>query len=238
MNQPRLTDVRACLIDLDGTLVDTVDDFTAAINAMLDQFGAAPLPRQKILHFIGKGSEHLIQSVLAETLPPARAATEFDAALACYQQAYATINGRHTTVYPHVREGLASLREGGLPLACITNKPHRFAVELLQYHDLEGFFELVYGGDSWPRKKPDPLPLLKACEALGVSPASAVLIGDSENDVMAARAAGCRVLTVPYGYNHGNAIQAADSDGIVASLFAAAQAILPAADHTASLSTN
>lgn len=231
MASVRLFAVRACLVDLDGTMVDTADDFTAAINTMLAQLGAAPLARGNIIDFIGKGSEHLIRSVLAARLPAARIDAEFDAALEIYQRAYAAVNGRHTALYPEVGEGLAVLREAGLPLACITNKPRRFAVQLLEQYELLPFFDLVYGGDSWPKKKPDPMPLLKACEALAVTPAETVLIGDSENDAAAARAAGCRVLTVPYGYNHGQAVQSVDSDGIVGSLLDAARAILPAADR-------
>ena len=142
---------------------------------------------------------------------------------------YTSINGENTVLYPEVREGLAALREARLPVACITNKQHRFAVALLEHYALADHFDLVYGGDSWPRRKPDPMPLVKACEAFGVSPSQAVLVGDSGNDAQAARAAGCASLTVPYGYNHGESIQTIDTDGIVASILGAARAILPKA---------
>lgn len=219
---PRLD---AALIDLDGTMVDTADDFTAALNGMLVALALAPIARDEVLDYVGKGSEHLIASVLAPRLAPDAAAAKLDEAMACYQAEYAKINGRHTRLYPDVESGLAAMREMGLRLACVTNKPHRFAVALLEQYGLARYFSVVLGGDSVARKKPDPLPMLTACAALGVEPAAAVAIGDSENDALAGRAAGTATLTVPYGYNHGMAIQTIESDGIVDSLLAAARAI-------------
>lgn len=219
---PRLA---AALIDLDGTMIDTVDDFTAALNAMLARIGAPGTQRDEVMHYVGKGSENLIVQVLKPRLAEAEAQARFDEALAIYQAEYATINGRHTRLYPDVEVGLAAMRAAGLALACVTNKPHRFALELLAQYRLDGYFGVVLGGDSLPRKKPDPLPMLSACQRLDVEPALAVAIGDSENDALAGRAAGLATLTVPYGYNHGKAIQTINSDGIVDSLLEAAQVI-------------
>ncbi|MBJ9664353.1 MULTISPECIES: phosphoglycolate phosphatase [Burkholderia] len=219
---PRLA---AALIDLDGTMIDTVDDFTAALNAMLARIGAPGTQRDEVMHYVGKGSENLIVQVLKPRLAEAEAQARFDEALAIYQAEYATINGRHTRLYPDVEAGLAAMRAAGLALACVTNKPHRFALELLAQYRLDGYFGVVLGGDSLPRKKPDPLPMLSACQRLDVEPALAVAIGDSENDALAGRAAGLATLTVPYGYNHGKAIQTINSDGIVDSLLEAAQVI-------------
>jgi phosphoglycolate phosphatase len=225
------TRLEAALIDLDGTMIDTVDDFAAALNGMLAALELAPIGRDEILDYVGKGSEHLVASVLAPRLPAAEATARFEAALIRYQSEYTRINGRHTRLYPEVESGLSALHGMGLKLACVTNKPYRFAVALLEQYGLARFFSVVLGGDSLPRKKPDPLPMLAACEALGVAPAAAVAIGDSENDARAGRAAGTATLTVPYGYNHGMAIQTIESDGIVDSLLAAARAI--AAHHSA-----
>jgi phosphoglycolate phosphatase len=221
-NSPRL---QAALIDLDGTMVDTADDFTAGLNGMLAQFDAAETSREEVVGYVGKGSEHLIHSVLAQRFDASHAQDRFDEALAIYQEEYARINGRHTHLYPEVEAGLSAMRDAGLKLACVTNKPHRFAVELLQQYGLLGYFTVVLGGDSVPKKKPDPLPMLTACAQLQVPPAAAIAIGDSENDALAGRAAGMATLTVPYGYNHGQAVQTIKSDGIVASLFEAAKAI-------------
>ena len=113
----------------------------------------------------------------------------------------------------------------GLRLACVTNKPIAFAVPLLKKTGLHSYFEVIYGGDSLPAKKPDPLPLLQVCKDFGLQPHQVVAIGDSSNDAQAARAAGCRVLNVPYGYNHGQSIQDVDSDGIVPTLLDAAHLI-------------
>ncbi|HDR9758519.1 TPA: phosphoglycolate phosphatase [Burkholderia cepacia] len=217
--------IDAALIDLDGTMVDTADDFTAGLNGMLAQLGAPATSRDEVIGYVGKGSEHLIQSVLKPRFPADEAHARFDDALAIYQTEYAKINGRHTRLYPDVAAGLDALRAAGIRLACVTNKPHRFAVELLEQYGLADCFGVVLGGDSVARKKPDPLPMLTACSALGVAPDAAVAIGDSENDALAGRAAGMATLTVPYGYNHGKAIQTINSDGIVDSLLVAARAI-------------
>ena len=149
----------------------------------------------------------------------------FAAALASYQGHYDAINGDHVSIYPGVVAGLEELQAQGLRLACVTNKPVAFALPLLEQTGLRGYFEVVYGGDSLPTKKPDPGPLLQVCADFGLAPAQVVAIGDSSNDALAARAAGCRVLNVPYGYNHGQPIHEVDSDGIVSTLQHAAQLI-------------
>jgi phosphoglycolate phosphatase len=220
-----LSHVQAAIIDLDGTMIDTADDFTAALNLMLSDFGLPSIERAEVEHYVGKGSENLVRSVLAARLAETAARERFDDGLAAYQGHYAQINGRHTRLYPQVAEGLAAMHRGGIKLACVTNKPHRFAVQLLAQYDLARYFPVVYGGDSLAKKKPDPLPMLSACDALNVAPAHTVAIGDSENDAIAGRAGGLATLTVPYGYNHGQPVQTIKSDGIVATLLDAARAI-------------
>ena len=128
-----------------------------------------------------------------------------------YQRHYLAINGHYARVYPGVEAGLQALRHAGLRLACLTNKPTSFALPLLRAKGLEGYFEQVFGGDSFDKKKPDPLPLLKTCEALQTAPARTLMVGDSSNDAQAARAAGCPVVLVTYGYNHGLPAQAVDT---------------------------
>lgn len=223
-NSP-LAGVRAAIIDLDGTMLDTMPDFHVAINAMLAELGLEAIAQARIALMVGKGSENLIRSVLALQLDAAAAAQRFDAAMDAYQRHYLSINGKHSALYPDVIEGLTALRAQGLRLACVTNKPIAFTTPLLALKGLGGFFEVVYGGDSLPRKKPDPLPLQTVCADFRLAPAQVVAIGDSSNDAQAARAAGCPVLTVPYGYNHGQSIHDTDSDGIVATLLEAATLI-------------
>jgi len=207
--------VDAAIIDLDGTLVDTLGDFEEALGRMLQEFGRPPLSRAEISHMVGKGSEHLVQLALAHAGLAQQDAAD---ALARYLRHYEVINGRHVALFPGVREGLQALQARGLQLACLTNKPQGLARTLLRTLELDGFFARIYGGDSFARKKPDPLPLQKTCESLGTAPARTLMVGDSGNDAQAARAAGCPVVLVTYGYNHGEPVRAVDADGFVDSL--------------------
>lgn len=225
----------AAIIDLDGTLVDTLGDFVVALNLMLADLSLPPVGQAVVGRLVGKGSEHLIRSVLAHVLKVPQAlmgkasiainleadvARLFPEGWASYQRHYLTINGLHASVYPGALQGLQLLQERGLKLACLTNKPTAFAVPLLKAKGLDVFFSQVFGGDAFERKKPDPLPLLKTCEALGSLPARTLMIGDSSNDARAARAAGCPVLLVTYGYNHGEPVHGVDADGFVDTLAA------------------
>lgn len=209
---PRLGLIEAAIVDLDGTMVDTLGDFEAAIAAMLADMGLAAPDRDFVARVIGKGSEHLVQQMLVH-----RSADlgQFDKAWQLYQSHYAAVNGRYSRVYPGVREGLARMGARGWRLACVTNKPLRFATALLEVKGLRGCFEQVFGGDSFARKKPDPQPLLQTCRWLGVAPAATLVIGDSSNDALAARAAGCPVVLVSYGYNHGEPVESVDCDAII-----------------------
>lgn len=221
----KFSGTRAVIVDLDGTMVDTAGDFRIAINRMRAEFDLPPLPVTTITDFVGRGSEHLVRGVLSLDWEAQEVLERFDVAMASYQRHYLNINGDHSTVYPDVREGLQALKEKGLRLACVTNKPIAFTEHLLNKKGLRSFFEVVYGGDSLPRKKPDPAPLLQVCADFGLEPRQVIAIGDSINDAQAARAAGCFVLHVPYGYNHGHAIQEVDTDGIVNTLLDAASLI-------------
>lgn len=228
MNAPErlvLSGIRAAIIDLDGTMLHTAPDFHVAINRMRAELGLPAIDIQTITLFVGKGTENLIRRVLAVDYGPDGIAHHFERALSLYMRHYLAINGDFSSVYPGVREGLEALRAKGMKLACVTNKPVALAVPLLEKMGLRTYFEIIYGGDSLPRKKPDPLPLLKVCEDFDLLPRQVVAIGDSSNDALAARAAGCRVLNVPYGYNHGEPIHSVDSDGIVPTLLDAAHLV-------------
>jgi phosphoglycolate phosphatase len=206
---------QAAIVDLDGTMIDTLGDFVVALNRMLAELRLPGIEAPAIARLVGKGSEHLIRSVLAEVgAEPGR----YEAAWQSYQRHYLAVNGQHSTVFPGVPEGLQALREAGLRLACLTNKPTDFARPLLAGKGLAGYFDAVFGGDAFERKKPDPLPFVKTCAALGASPSTTLAIGDSSNDAQAARAAGCTVLLVTYGYNHGEPIRAVPADGYLDSL--------------------
>lgn len=217
--------VKAAIIDLDGTMLDTMPDFHVALNGMRADLGLASITAARIAPMIGKGSENLIRSVLALDYDAATVDQRFDAAMASYQRHYLAINGQHSVLFDGVIDGLQAMRANGLRLACVTNKPIAFTTPLLALKGLSSYFDVVYGGDSLAQKKPHPLPLLQVCRDFDMAPASVVAIGDSSNDAEAARAAGCPVLTVPYGYNHGRPVQEIDTDGIVDSLLSAATLI-------------
>ncbi|MDE2564674.1 MAG: phosphoglycolate phosphatase [Burkholderiales bacterium] len=212
MNVLARTAFEAAIVDLDGTMVDTVGDFEVALGRALADLGWPPVGRDFIARTVGKGSEHLLVRTLAEVGAPA---SLYDAAWARYQHHYLAVNGRHSRVFDGVVEGLQALRAAGLRLACLTNKPGAFARPLLAQKGLDGWFEQVFGGDAFARKKPDPLPLLQTCRALASEPARTLMIGDSSNDAAAARAAGCPVVLVSYGYNHGEPVAAAGADAVV-----------------------
>jgi phosphoglycolate phosphatase len=218
--------IRAAIIDLDGTMVDTAPDFQVAINRMRDELHLAPLSLDIIVDFVGKGSENLMRRVLGVDFEKSEVESRFDHALERYQHHYLQINGDHSELYAGVHEGLVAMKKGGVRLACVTNKPIAFARPLLEKKGLIDLFEVIYGGDSLAHKKPHPLPMLTVCNDFDLQPAQVVAIGDSSNDSEAARAAGCRVLTVPYGYNHGQPVQTIDTDGIVESLVDAANLIV------------
>lgn len=221
---------RAVIVDLDGTMVDTLGDFEVALNRTMASLGLPSVSRAAVARTVGRGSEHLIRSLLAEQLvhpeavglgqaDPMRSVDAlYEPAWRQYQHHYREINGQFSTVFPGVVEGLQALRARGLPMACLTNKPLAFAHGLLQAKGLDRYFQRVFGGDSFERKKPDPLPLLKTCEALGTAPAHTWMVGDSQNDALAARAAGCPVALLTYGYNHGQPIEQAPHDLLLGSL--------------------
>ena len=219
------TAIKAAIVDLDGTMLDTMPDFHVALNGMRADLGLGPIAQETITPMVGKGSENLICSVLARDFDAATVEQRFDEAMASYQRHYLAINGQFSVLFDGVVEGLQAMRANGLRLACVTNKPIAFTTPLLALKGLAGFFDVVYGGDSLAQKKPHPLPLLQVCTDFDLAPSSVVAIGDSSNDAEAARAAGCPVLTVPYGYNHGRPVQEIDSDGIVDSLLSAAKRI-------------
>lgn len=214
-----LTQIDAVIFDLDGTLVHTLGDFQVALHRTMADLDLPPVSDALIEQSIGKGSEHLIRTLLAHQInrpevkgvgqacPALSVDALFGRAWQRYQHHYLAINGQFADVYPGVRDVLHLFSDQGMPMACLTNKPLGFAQALLKDKALNHYFEQVFGGDSFERKKPDPLPILKTCEALGSTVARTLMVGDSSNDAQAAHAAGCPVVLVTYGYNHGRPVQ-------------------------------
>ena len=226
MSLPAYPPLRAVIFDLDGTLLDSAPDLAFAANRMLAALGMPQRDPALLATFIGKGIPRLVERALAGSLDGVVDPALMARALPVYERYYGEESGRRTTVYPGVAEGLRMLAAERVPLACVTNKSERFTHALLSDTGLAGFFAVVVGGDTLPRKKPDPLPFLHACGRLGVAAAEALVVGDSRNDVAGARAAGCHVMCVPYGYNEGEPVTALDSDAIVPSLVEAARIVI------------
>lgn len=228
MSADRRIAASAIALDLDGTLLDTIHDLAAAVNALLAELGHAPLPKDAIRALVGKGMANLVRRALAAArgVPPEAIddATR-DAALVRYQAHYAAILGRGTLPFPGMVEGLDALRAMGFPLAVVTNKASRFVQPHLDHAGIAHHFALVIGGDTLATRKPDPGPLLHVAGAFGIPPARLLMVGDSINDVAAARAAGCPVLVLPYGYNEGEPVAGLDADGIVPTLRAVADRV-------------
>ena len=204
--------IDAVIVDLDGTMVDTLADFECALTLALSDLGLPPVPLDFIARTVGKGSRHLLQQVLLYLGEPV---DHVETLWPLYQRHYLAVNGQASQVYPGVVEGLTALRDAGLPLACLTNKPGDFARPLLDAKGLRPFFSHVFGGDAFARQKPDPLPLIETCRALATAPGRSLMVGDSANDALAARAAGCPVVLVRYGYNHGAPVDSAAADALV-----------------------
>jgi len=221
--------VRAVLLDLDGTLLDTVLDLHAAANGMLADLDRPPVAIEDIRAYVGRGIPNLVKRVLAGNLDAADdPAPPPEDALASFRRHYGDVNGRAAKPFPGVMAGLAALKARGLPLGVITNKAAAFTSPLLERTGLAPYLSVVVSGDQLPRPKPDPMPVIWACGRLGVSPADVVLIGDSVHDFKAGRAAGCRVWLVPYGYNEGQDVRGLDCDAIVATILDAASLITTA----------
>ncbi|GIL04163.1 MAG: phosphoglycolate phosphatase, bacterial [Betaproteobacteria bacterium] len=219
--------LRGVLIDLDGTLMDTAPDLSAAANAMRADFGLPALPVARIAAFVGKGAEVLVHRALTGDLGGRVDDATFERARAAFYRHYHAVNGTHAVVFERVPQALELLHAQGLKVACVTNKPREFTVPLLERLALASAFDAVVAGDDVREKKPHPAIVLAGCERLRLAPAQALMIGDSVNDALAARAAGMRVVLVETGYNEGEPVATLAGtpgvDAIFATLFDAAQ---------------
>ncbi|WP_295541079.1 phosphoglycolate phosphatase [uncultured Thiohalocapsa sp.] len=222
----RVFDPQMVLVDLDGTLVDSVPDLTHSVDEMMVALGRAPQGEAAVRHWVGNGVERLVKRALTGTLDGEPDAADLTRAYPIFLERYAAHNGEHAQLYPGVREGLATLAERGIPLGCVTNKAAQFTEPLLAGLGIAAHFRLIISGDTLPEKKPSPLPLLHAAAHFGVAPAASLMVGDSISDVKAARAAGFPVVCVSYGYNHGLDIRDAEPDAVIDSL-AALDSLLP-----------
>ena len=217
--------IKAVVIDLDGTLLHTAPDLAEAARRMATDLGLPAVDDATLTTYIGNGVSRLVKRVLTGDMQAEPAPELFERALPIFEKHYLEGVSRQSRPFHGVPEGLVALKAAGYRMACITNKAEKFTLPLLRDTGLSGFFDMILSGDILPKKKPDPLPLLHACEEFGIQPGEMLLIGDSLNDTQAARAAGCHVFCVPYGYNRGRPVAELDTDAVVPDLIEAAKLI-------------
>jgi phosphoglycolate phosphatase len=206
------------LIDVDGTLVDSVPDLAYCVDEMMTQLGREPWGERRVRDWVGNGVERLVKRALVGALQGEPDEADFDHAYPLFLELYAENTSRRSCLYPGVREGIDMLKAASYPLGCVTNKAAQFTEPLLQDLGVYSDFSIVISGDTLTKKKPDPEPLLHAAEYFGCEPASAMMIGDSVSDVAAARAAGFQIVCMSYGYNHGVDIRESGPDDVIDTL--------------------
>ncbi|MCS3902111.1 phosphoglycolate phosphatase [Methylohalomonas lacus] len=219
---------RLIAFDLDGTLVDTVPDLAAAVDAMQAALDLPARGEARVRDWVGNGMERLVRRALTNDLTAEPDADLLARGWPVFLEAYAARPCVHSRFYPGAERSLNELRAAGYQLACITNKHSRFTDLLLDALGVYDHFSLVLSGDSLPRRKPDPLPLQHAGAQLQVTATQMLMVGDSITDVRAARAAGVDIVGVSYGYNNGRDIRAAAPDHVIDTL-AELSALLPRA---------
>jgi len=212
--------VSSIVLDLDGTLLDTAPELSEAANRMLRDMEYAPVSQELLASYIGNGISWLVKRALTGDMHATPDAALYDHALPIFEKHYTELLLQSKT-FDGVIEGLDAMKAAGFRLGCITNKVERYTTPLLEGIGMAKYFEIVLAGDSLPEKKPHPLPLLHSAEFFGVPIENMLFIGDSLNDTVAARAAGCPVFCVPYGYNHGEPVETLELDAVIANLPAA-----------------
>lgn len=215
-NDPQLV-----LFDLDGTLLDSVPDLALAVQRMQAELELPVAAFEEISHWVGNGAQMLVQRALAGRMTPRGDEPDlllFDRAFPLFLELYGDCCAERSQPYDGVLEFLQALADRRIPMALVTNKPISFTHHLLDHFNLGRFFAVVLGGDSLEHKKPHPMPLLHAMQACQTDPAAALMIGDSRSDIEAARAAGCAVVAVSYGYNHGVPVSQYQPDRVVDNL--------------------
>lgn len=206
------------LVDLDGTLVDSVPDLAFCVDAMMQRLDMPPRGEARVREWVGNGVERLVCRALINQLDGEPDEALFEKALPVFMGLYAENTSKRSHLYPGVREGLDYLTGAGYKLGCVTNKAAAFTEPLLKDMGIYDYFSIVVSGDTVPKKKPDPMPLLHACAFFGVDPQDALMVGDSMSDVKAARAAGFQIVCLTYGYNHGIDIRESQPDAVIDSM--------------------
>jgi phosphoglycolate phosphatase len=211
MNKPAMV-----LIDVDGTLVDSVPDLAYCVDEMMKQLDMPIHGEDKVRNWVGNGVERLVRRALIGKLEGEPDEALYDRAYPVFLELYSENTSKRSCLYPGVKEGLEYLKGEGYKMGCVTNKAAQFTEPLLKDLGVSDYF--IISGDTLPEKKPDPMPLLHAAKFFKVAPEQALMIGDSISDVKAARAAGFHIVCMSYGYNHGVDIREAKPDGVMDSM--------------------
>ncbi len=206
------------LIDVDGTLVDSVPDLAYCVDEMMKQLDMPVHGEAKVREWVGNGVERLTRRALIGQLDGEPDDALFEKAYPIFMELYAENTSKRSLLYPGVEEGLAYLQTTGIKLGCVTNKAAQFTEPLLQDLGIFDKFAIVISGDTLPKKKPDPMPLLHGAAFFGVKPENAMMLGDSVSDVKASRAAGFQIVCMSYGYNHGVDIRDSNPDAVIDSM--------------------
>lgn len=208
--------IKLVAFDLDGTLVDSAVDIARAVESMNRELGL-PLPDiDAVRSWVGDGVRRLVKRALSGESDGEPPDELYQRGVAAFHRAYAARLVVDTRLYPHVREVLAWLQQADIPMACITNKSTQFTEPLLKALNIDTYFGLVLSGDTLAKRKPDPLPLSHAARHFGIAPTDACMVGDSRNDLLAARAAGFMAIGVRYGY--GGDLAALEPDALLDSI--------------------
>ena len=206
------------LIDVDGTLVDSVPDLAYCVDEMMKALDMPVRGEAEVRNWVGNGVERLVRRALIGQLDGEPDEALFEKAYPIFLDLYAVNTSQRSCLYPGVREGLDYLKAAGYTLGCVTNKAAQFTIPLLKALGIHDDFENIVCGDTLAKKKPDPLPLLHSAEVLGVAPEKSLMLGDSVSDVKAARAAGFQIICMSYGYNHGVDIRESNPDAVIDSM--------------------
>jgi len=206
------------LIDVDGTLVDSVPDLAFCVDEMMKMLDMPVRGEQRVRHWVGNGVERLVKRALINELDGEPDQQLYDKALPIFRELYSENTSRRSCLYEGVNEALDYLKTTGVKIGCVTNKASEFTLPILEDLGIKDYFETVLCGDMVEKKKPDPMPLLQVAAELGVEPGASLMLGDSMSDVKAARAAGFDIICMSYGYNHGEDIRDYEPDAVVDSM--------------------
>jgi phosphoglycolate phosphatase len=206
------------MIDVDGTLVDSVPDLAFCVDQMMIELGLQLCGEERVRNWVGNGIPKLIERALIDKLDKESISKVYEVAYPIFLKLYSDNSAIRSRLYDGVKEGLDYLKSKGYLLGCVTNKAEQFTNPLLKKMGIYNDFRLIISGDTLDKKKPDPLPLLHGANFFNMQPNECLMLGDSVSDVRAARAAGFDIICMSYGYNHGNNIEDENPDLVIDSM--------------------